>query len=201
MADFTQAGVTDAIAHTHVTHPNSVYGSPITPTGGALWAQVHMHHGFFEAGANTNPASFYVQTALGTTGEEWTTVAQFTVTDATVVDEVMTGAESAGEVLLAVAATAGFAANDYVYITDVTADTDDEWHQVDIIDANTSIDLTEGLVNTKASGDTIFSDAEHFSMQLDLSGVARWRVIYKNEGATAMDTAVWVRYIEVTDIE
>ncbi|KKN26050.1 hypothetical protein LCGC14_0878560 [marine sediment metagenome] len=201
MSDFTQAAVADAIAHQEITHPNSVYGSSLTPTAGALWAIVHMHHGFIEAAANTNPGSFYVQTNLEATGENWTTVAQFTVTNATPVIENMTATEPIGETVMAVASTTGFAANDYVYIQDVGTAADSEWHQVDIIVGNTSIDLTEGLVVAKDTSDNIFSDAENFAMKLDLSGVARWRVIYKAEGGTGANVAIWVRFIEVTDFE
>ncbi len=201
MADFTQAAVADAIAHQHVTNAESVYGSSLTPTDGALWAVIHMHHGFFEAGANATPASFFVQTNLGITNESWTTVAQFTVTDATVVIENMDDTEASGEVVLAVTSTTDFAANDYIYIQDASVPADGEWHQIDVIVSNTSINLVSGLVTGKDTADNIFSHAETFTMTLDLSGVARWRVIYKNEGSgPAMNTAIWVRYIEVTDI-
>jgi hypothetical protein len=201
MADFTQAAIADALAHQEVTHPNSVYGSSITPTAGALWAQIHMHHGFIEAGANTNPASFYIQTNLGTSKESWVTVAQFTATSATVVLENLTATEPIDETVLAVASTTGFAANDYIYVHDVNTAANSEWHQVDKIVSNTSIDIIGGLVVAKDTSDNVYSDAENFSMLLDLSGAVRWRVNYKSEGSSAMNTAIWVRYIEVTDIE
>lgn len=202
MANFTQAAVADAIAHAEGTHPYTTVGSAITPTGGALWAIIHLHHAFIEAGANTNPASFYVQTNLGTTDESWSTVAQFPVTNATTVEEDMTATEAAGETVLAVASTTGFAAEDYIYIEDNTTAANSEWQQIQEIVSNTSIDiLSPGLETGKDSADRIWSDAETFTMQLDLSGLSRWRVVYQNEGATAMDTAIWVRYIEVTDIE
>ena len=185
-----------------MTDADGVDGSRIAPTSGALWAQIHMHHGFIEEGANATPASFFVQTNLGITNESWTTVAQFTVTDATTFIENMDETEASGVVVLAVSSTTGFAANDYIYIQDASVVADGEWHQIDVIVSNTSINLVSGLVTGKDTADNIFSDAETFTMQLDLSGVARWRVIYKNEGSgPAMNTAIWVRYIEVTDIE
>jgi hypothetical protein len=201
MADFTQAAVADAIAHQHVTHANSVYGSAKTPTAGALWAEIHMLHGFIQDTANTNPGSFYVQTTLLTTDEAWLTVAQFTTFNGTPVTEALTATEPSSETVLAVASTTGFAANDYIYVQDAGTATDSEWHQLDIISAPSSVTLTEGLVVGKDASDFIFSNAEQFRMQLDLSGVARWRVIYKHEGATGADTAIWAHYIEVTDIE
>jgi len=203
MANFTQAVVADAIAHQHITHPNSVYGADITPTAGSLWATVHMSHALIEATANTNPGSFYVQTSLEGAGVEdaWVTVAQFTVSNATPGDEALDAQEVAGTAVIAVTLTAGFVADDVIYITDDTADNNSEWHKIDKVVTDTSIDLVDDLDFQKEIGDVIFSDAEHFSMKLDLSGVTKWRVIYKAEGATGADVAVRARYIEVTDFE
>lgn len=202
MADFTQAAVADAIAHTENTHPWTSVGSSITPTTGALYALIHMHHAFVEAATNTNPPSFFVQTNLGTTGESWTSVAQFTATDADAVLENLTATEPIGETAMTVVSTTGFAAGDYIYIDDINTAADSEWHQVQQLNSvATDITLVTGLVAAKDTSDNIYSEAETFTMQLDLSGVARWRVLYMNEGATSLDSAIWVRYIEVTDFE
>ena len=163
-----------------------------------------MHHGFIEAGANTNPASFFVQTNLGATGsdESWSTVAQFTVTDATVVTENMTATEAAGETVLAVADVAGFAATDYIYIEDNTTAADSEWQQIQEVVGSTSIDImSPGLETGKDNADRIWSDAETFTMVLDLSGVGRWRVVYMNQGGTAMNKAIWVRFITTKSLQ
>jgi len=199
MAVFSQASVADAIDHQHVTHPQSVYGSSITPTAGAMWAIIHIHHGFIEATANTNPGSFYVETNLGTTNESWMTVQPFTTTDAAPVIENLTATEPIGEAVMTVASTTGFVANDYIYVEDAGTAADSEWHQVDRLDTvGTDITLTQGLVAAKDTSDNLYTEAEHFSMLLDLSGVVRWRVNYKHEGATGANTAIWVRFIEVT---
>jgi hypothetical protein len=166
-----------------------------------LGVRIAMHHGFIEEGTNTNPGSFFVQTRLENVDDQWVTAAQFTVTAAAIAAEALTATEPVAEVSLAVTSTTGFAADDYIYITDATGDTDDEWHQLDKIVADSSLELIEGLVAAKASGDDAYSQAEHFSMYLDLAGVAQYRVIYKHEGSTGMDVAVWVRGIEVTDFE
>ena len=55
-------------------------------------------------------------------------------------------------------------------------------------------------MTAKDTSDNIYTQAETFTYTLDLSGVVRWRVIYLNEGGTSSDSAIWVRYIEVTDI-
>lgn len=200
MAVYTNAAVADAVAHQHVTHPNSVYGADITPNSGALAALIAISHGFTEATANTNPGSFYVQISLeGADVEDaWVTVAQFTVTNATPADEALDAQEPAGEAVMAVTLTAGFAAGDVIYITDSTGDNNSEWHQIDKIVTDTSIDLVDDLDFQKEIGDNIFSDAEHFAFTLDLKGVAKWRVIYKAEGGTGANVAIRARYKEVS---
>ncbi len=200
MADFTQAVLADAIAHTESTHPWSSLGSSITPTDGSLWALITLHHAYVEVATPTNPPSFYVQVNLGTTDESWTTVAQFTATNAAVVVENLTATEPIGEKVMTVASTTGFVAGDYIYIDDVGTAADSEWHQVQQLDSvATDITLTAGLVAAKDTSDNIYSEAETFTFRLDLSAVVRWRVIYLNEGGTSVDSAIWVRYIEVTD--
>ena len=200
MAGFTQAAVADALAHNQQNHPFTDVGSAITPTAGALWANITMHHAFVEAGDNVNPGSFFVQINLGATDESWTSVAQFAVVDeASIVTEQLTATEPAGETVLAVSSTTGFAAEDYIYVQDASVEVNSEWQQIQQIVTNTSIDiLTPGLETQKDTLDFIWSDAETFTMRLELSGIARWRVVYMNEGVTAMNTAWWVRYIEVT---
>ncbi len=198
MADYTVTSVFDLIAHQHVTNPNSVYGAARTATD-MLAVRISIHHGFIETGANTDPGSFYIQTRLEDVDDQWETVAKIKMTNATVVDEALDAIEGSTVKSIAVTLTAGFAEGDEVYITDATADTDDEWHKIDVIVADTSIELIDGLVNGKEVDDVIYSDAEHFPYLLDLTGVAQYRVIYKNEGGTALNSAIWVRGIEVTD--
>ena len=201
MAVFSQAAVADAIAHTESTHPWSSFAGDIVPTTGALWAYITMHHAYVEAATNTNPPSFYVQINLGTTDESWTTVAQFTCTDTDPVLENLTATEPVGEKVMTVADTTGFAATDYIYIDDVGTPANSEWHQIQELNlVGTDIALTAGLVTEKDTSDNIYSQAETFTMTLDLSGVVSWRVIYLNEGGTAPDSAIWVRYIEVKSI-
>ncbi len=205
MADFTQApaGVLNAITHQHITHPNSVYGADITPTVGAMFAKIHLSHAIIEATANTDAGSFYIQTSLEAAGVEdaWVVDQQFTVSNATPGDEALDAQEVAGTTSIAVTLTAGFVANNIIYITDSTANADSEWHMIDRIVTDTSIELVDDLDNQKEIGDVIFSDAQHFPYTLDLSAIAKWRVIYKAEGATGANVAIRARYIEVTDFE
>ena len=208
MADFTQLAIDDNIPHQEVTHSATtlatVVGTEEGVTSGELWTTIHMHHAFIEEGANTNPQSFFVQTNLAATGsdESWTTVAQFTTTNATTVEEDMTATEAAGETELAIASSTGFVNGDYIYIEDNTTVANSEWQQIAFVTATPTINIVSpGLETGKDSADRIWSDAETFTFILDLSGVGRWRVVYMNQGGTARNTAIWVRFITTTDIE
>lgn len=201
MADYTVTPVFNLIAHQHITHPNSVVGADRTPAVGSIGVNIEMFHGFTEAVANTNPGSFIVQQRLEAADDQWDKVAEFTVSDATPADEALDAQEVAGTVSLAVTLTAGFSPGDEIYITDDTADTASEWHTIDRIVTDTSIELTDGLVNQKEIGDNCFSDAQTIRFHLNLAGVLEYRVLYKAEGAIGANTAIWVRAVEYTDFE
>lgn len=207
MADFTRGSVTDAIAHQHVTHAAEgasalVVGADQTITDGAMWAKIELFHGFTEAAANTNPGSFYIQTSLEASGVEdaWLIDAQFLIAEVgTPADEALDAQEVAGTAAIAVTFTAGFVADDLIYITDSTADNNSEWHQISHIVTDTTVNLVDDLDFQKEIGDVIFGSAEHFRHTLDLSGIAKWRVIFKHQGAAGANVAIRARYIEVTD--
>ena len=208
MADFTQLAIDDNIPHQEVTHSATtlatVVGVEEGVTAGELWTTIYMYHAFIEEGANTDPQSFFVQTNPAATGndEGWGTVHQITVTNATTVEEDMTATEAAGVTELAIASSTGFANGDYIYIEDNTTVADSEWQQIAFVTATPTINIVSpGLETGKDSADRIWSDAETFTFILDLSGVGRWRVVYMNQGGTAMNTAIWVRFITTTDIE
>ena len=114
-------------------------------------------------------------------------------------DEVLTAIEPAAETVLAVAATAGFAAGDVVYIQDIDTLANSEWGRLQEIVTNTSIDLIDGLTNEKStagSGCKAFNDATVQSMYVDLTGITRLRVVFQHEGATGAN--VHVKAIMVT---
>jgi hypothetical protein len=88
---------------------------------------------------------------------------------------------------LAVALTAGFVANDILYIQDTGTLADSEWARCREIVTDTTIDLVDGLTNQKDNSDVIWNDADMFSCQLDLTSVGRIRVVFQAEGATSVN--------------
>ena len=172
-----------ALAHQAVTHPATVVGSALDVST-KLAMTLALFHASVEAAANTNPGKFLVQVSGAASGnEDWATIAEFDATISTADTEAMTATEPIGETALAVAATAGFAANDILYIQDAGVVADGEWGRCREIVTDTTIDLVDGLTNAKDSSDVIWNDADIWTCQLDLTAVGRVRVVFQSEGA------------------
>ena len=202
MTDFTVTTVADNIAHQRLTHPAHVIGTTETPAEGSILAKIWMYHALHEATANTNPGSFYIQTRGESVNDQWMSVAQFTVSNGTSATSALDATEAIGVTSISITSSASFAAGDYIYIDDATANTDDEWHQIVQVDSvGTDLLIASGLVAAKASGDDAWTLAEGFYLELDLAGVFEWRTVYIHRGTTGANVALWVRFIEVTDIE
>ena len=172
-----------ALSHQAVTHPATVVGS-VLDVSIKLGMTLLLFHASVEAAANTNPGKFLVQISGAESGnEDWQTIQQFDATVSTADTEAMTATEPIGETALAVAATAGFVANDILYIQDAGVVADSEWARCREIVTDTTIDLVDGLTNAKDSSDVIWNDADIFSCSLDLTSVGRVRVVFQHEGA------------------
>lgn len=181
------------LAHQLATHKVTIVGSSIAAlTKRAV--TLFMYHGYVEAAADTNPGKFKVQirpdAGDGSANEHWITVAEFVVKGTTPDDEVMTAIEGVGVKVLAVAATAGFEAEDQLYIHDIDTLADSEWAECQEFVANVSIDIIDGLTvekSTAGSGCKIFNDASKFVMSLDLNANESYRVVWSHEGGTGAD--------------
>jgi len=178
------------LAHQAVTHPATVVGSTLDVST-KLGMTLALFHTSVEAAANTNPGKFLVQVSGAASGtEDWITAYEFDATVSTADTEAMTATEPVGEKVLVVAATAGFVANDILYIQDTSVVADGEWGRCQEIVTNTSINLVDGLTNQKDSADVIWNDADIFTCQLDLTSIGRVRVVFQHEGATGVNCHV-----------
>lgn len=205
MADLTQSKST-IIAHQAVTNPESAKGSAVDVRA-ALDALIIMRHAYIEA---VDPGgiepTFHVMASLDQTAsppaDSWFKIVSFKATDpgAAPATEAMTATEPAAETVMAVASTTGFAAGDEIYIRDTTTEADSEWHVVDKIVTNTSVDIVEGLVNQKDSADIIWGSAQTFRLAVP-GNIGHINVYYSNEGSSAPNTAVLVEALVNTDIE
>ena len=205
MADFTQSK-SAIITHQAVTNPESVKGSAVDVRA-ALDALLVIRHAYIEA---VDPGGIepeiHVMASLDQTAsppaDSWFKVVTFKATDpgAAPATEAMTATEPIAETALAVASTAGFAAGDDIYVRDTTTETDSEWHTVDKVVTNTSVDIFEGLVVAKDSADIIWGSAQSFRVPIP-GNVGHVNVYYSNEGASAPNTAVQADVLVNTAIE
>lgn len=205
MADLTQSKST-IIAHQAVTNPNSVEGSAVDVRT-ALDCLVICRHAYIEA---VDPGGiepeFHIMASLDQTAsppaDSWFRLLTFKATDpgAAPATEAMTATEPTSEKVLAVASTSGFVAGSEVYVRDTGTEADSEWHTVDRIVTNTSIDIFAGLVNAKDSSDIIWGSAQTFRLPV-AGNIGHINVYYSNEGSSAPNTAVLVEALVNTDIE
>ena len=181
----------EIIPHQEVTNPDTVIGTVIdvqTKFSGTLY----LLHAPVQATANTNPGSFLIQLSpLGTGVEHWTTLQTLPTKAGTPADELLDAAEPAAEKVIAVTLTAGFVAGDIVYLEDKVTLANSEWHRLQEIVTDVSINLIDGLTNAKAIGDEAFGQAEMFIVQVDLLSAGRLRVVFQHEGAVAADSHIY----------
>lgn len=191
MATITKTQGTEILTHQVVTHPSSVYGSA-QDVSTKLGATIFMSAGFVEAAANTNPGSFIVQVSAAPSGnEDWYDIGPFIIGETgTPATEAMTATEPATETVLAVADDEGFVALDDIYIQDAGTLVNSEWAKVQEVVTDTSITITDGLTTEKDSSDVIWGSAERFMLYLDLTAIARLRVIFMHEGAAGANMHV-----------
>ena len=191
MAAPTQTIGTSVLSHQAVAQGATVVSSAInvaTKIRGSLF----LFHALVEQTANTNPQKWIIQTSGETSGDEdWITIQEIPISfTGTPGGEVLTATEPIGETVIAVAATTGFVQGAELYVeNDVLAS--GEWATVDGIVGNTSVDLLSGLTNEQtAAASFLFSDAQKDIVTLDLTTHNRIRVIYQNEGATAVNAQI-----------
>ena len=196
------------IPHTFVLHPDTVLGSVLDVTTKRSIV-IFLYHGYVQATADTNPGKFKVQVrpddGAGAVDEHWQTVAEYVVVGSTPSDEQMDAVEAADETVLAVTLTAGFAADDLLYIHDTDGGTpvattqalagdelNSEWAECQLIVTDVSVDIVDGLTNAKDTDDIIYNDASKFVCALDLSAIESLRVVWSQQGAVGADCHVKV---------
>jgi len=183
----------DILTHQLVTHPGTAKGSA-QDVSTKLAAKLFLFHASVEAAANTNPGRFLVLTSASASGnDDWVTDYEFDATISTADTELMDAVEGAGETVLAVSSTAGFAAYDKLYIQDVTTLANSEWRICQEIDSNVSITIVDGLTKAKAINDVIWNDADIFTLTMDLTSVVRLRVLFMHEGAAGCNCHVMAK--------
>ena len=200
MADYTQAAVDVLLAHQAITHPGTVVGTAVsvaTNLFATAWVQV----GRVETVVPVK-ITFKIQGTPEAVGnEDWQDLAKWQSNLIAADNETLSGDEAAGTTVLVVAATAGFAAEQYIYIEDTGVVADGEWGEVQEIVTNTSIDILDGLANAKDGADIIYNEAERFKIEINCGGLSRVRAVIIHEAATGPNIHVIGKLLRVTAIE
>lgn len=154
---------------------------------------IHLNHAIVETQVNTNPGSFFVQGSpheASGISNDWTDIAQFTVSNGTALSEPVNATEDAGETAIAMAADPGYAVEELVYIQNTSAIDTSEWHLVQQTAANV-LTLVDGLRFQQTNADSvIFNLAEKFVAEFSVSAYRRVRVVYNHQGAVGANVHI-----------
>jgi hypothetical protein len=158
-----------------------------------LAATVFIHVGRTIATALSNGVKVRVEgSAKSSLDGFWFPLAEFVtgVTVSTTTATLTTGT-TAGTATLPMTATAGIVIGDRVYIREAGAETNSEFGRVITINTNTSIVLEDGtLYNHTITTTKVWSQAEFFVAQLDLTAIGRIRVVIDCASALSGQTIV-----------
>ena len=109
-------------------------------------------------------------------GGHWFPIVQIVTDKATVASEAVNGTCNAGQAVVGMASTTGFAAGDLVYIDNGTIALS-EWHRIKSVVTNTSVTLEENLVNAQ-TGATVYGGAQILTLgPIDVSAYKRLRIV------------------------
>lgn len=176
-----------------VTHPVTVVGTELDIST-IIRLGFTLFHGFSEAAANTNPGTFFAQVNNASSDDvDWATIWPFVVNSGTPDDEAMTALEPAGETSLAVVATAGFVAEDELFVLDIDTPANSEWNKCQEITGTPTIEIIDGLKTAKpvvGSGSHIYNDAFKLPVSLDVTAWTRFRLLYMHEGTTGANAFI-----------
>lgn len=211
--DYTQAKST-LIAHSHVQHPASIQGTTVN-VAGAISCLITMWHALIEATVNTNPGAFRIFGSHDAAGDDaWFHITDIDVNADTSTHEPVSTSEAAGSKVIGAANTTGYVAKDNIYVRDTngaapttttgslsTPETLSEWHTIQRVVANTSVDLMIGLLNAKDTSDEMWTLARQFNFSMSCAGLSRIRVDFSHEGAVGANVHVKAEVTVATDIE
>lgn len=197
---FTKTIQTALLSLQSVASAAVVKSSALAVTG-TLSAAVYVHFGRRAATALTVGTIVRIEGSAKASGDgHWFVIggAQFISNIAAVGIEAVSGTCNAGQAVIAMASTTGFAVRDIVFIDNGTI-ANSEWGRIKAVDPNVSITLEDNLVNAQ-TGATVYAGAQMFCAPgIDLSGVTRLRAVVDNVG-TGQDVAVEVQIITCDSI-
>lgn len=186
------------LAHSSIIHAgvgtNFKKGVEIDVSG-KFSAEIVAYHCPVEiATANTNPGTFHVMLNPFDSGvdEGWAEYGSgFTPPASTNADQLLSGAQSAGDTVMLVSDTTGFVLSDHLYVQDVGTLADGEFgHQAVGLVINTSITLLDALEKAKTSSDKIWNDAFEIPITVPVESALRLRLDFTHFGAVGANCHV-----------
>ncbi len=145
-----------------------------------LAATVFIHVGRKATTALTNGLKVRIEaSAKGSLDGYWFALAEFiTGVAVSTTTPTLTTGTTAGDIILPMTATAGIVIGDKVYISEAGGETNSEFGRVKLVTTNTSITIEDGtLFNHTVTTSDVWSQAEFFTAQVDLTGIGRIRVV------------------------
>ncbi len=201
MTDITQSSIQEFIAHSLLTHPGMLEGTPVAV---ATWLSgvITVKLANIEATANATGPAVIIQGSLLATGDDaWFDLLEYTGSTTVAEVEALTATEPIAETSLACASTTNLVVGDTVYISDASVVADGEWHRIVAVTANTNITIDYGLLVQKDSSDSIYTETNTFVAHINCEGLLRVNVLVVHEAATGSNMHVLAQAIFATDIE
>lgn len=202
MSDITQSATQTLLAHQEITHPGNVIGSSVA-VAGWLEAEISVWLANIETTANATGVAVVIQGSVESSddSDDWVDLMRWTGSTTAAESEGVNATEPVGETVVAAASTTNLAVGDTIYIKDATSVETSEWHEIVAVVTNTSVTLMDGLAVEKESGDTIYDQAQRFSITVDCAGLKRIRAVVVHQAATGSDIRVKASMVGATAIE
>lgn len=191
---------TELLATQSVAASTNVASTVLSITG-AKKATVFIDHGRSNTVAfGTQGTEYRVEGSQQASGNDtWRTLASVTcASTACLAVASSTDASSAAATITVTSGTSIPARGDIVFWANTVSAASSEWMRVTAVSGTASFNILDGLRYAQDSDTNIFTQAEHFVIQLDVEGITRIRVV-ANNNASGTTQAVYSRVACITE--
>jgi hypothetical protein len=181
MSTYTKTAGTSVLALQTVAS-GSVVASSAIDVSAIIAATMFIHFGRESATALTVGAIFRIEgSSKSTLDGHWYPLFTYVTDVAAVGDEAVNGTCNAGQNVVAMASTTGFAVGGIMFIQN-TAIGNSEWGRIKAVSANVSVTLEDNLLNAQ-TGSTCYAGAQIFrAVDLNCRALTRIRLVADNTG-------------------
>lgn len=153
------------------------------PTTNLSSVSIMIHLGRLTTTAFTSGVNFRIETSTKSSGNgHWYPITLFTSPlGSSIATEAVSAAAAAGQAVIPMADTTGFAVGDIVYIDNPTT-ANSEFGRVAVVTTNTSITLEDNLLFAQTTS-TVFDQAEMYYALINTDSFERLRVVVDGSGA------------------